>query len=102
MFLYKNKLIIAAFLANHKMRADLVFLFFLVFFLQIFKITILHTSYIFKVNKLTRSTLDAVYKKFLPTFLGAFSMLLSNFKNLRIQQASANLQQVIEELLNWS
>ena len=24
--------------------------------------------------------LDAVYKKILPTFLGAFSMLLSNFK----------------------
>ena len=61
-----------------------------------------HTSYIFKVNRLTRCALDAVYKKFLPTFLGAFLMLLSNFKNLRIQQASANLQQVIEELLNWS
>ena len=46
--------------------------------------------------------LDAVYKELYPTFLGAFLMLLSNFKNLRIQQASANLQQVIEELLNWS
>ena len=32
------------------------------------------------VSQLTRCVLDAVYKKFLPTFLGAFSMLLSNFK----------------------
>ena len=61
-----------------------------------------HTSYIFRVNQLIQCALDAVYKKILPTFLGAFSMLLSNFKKLRIQQASANLQQVIEELLNWS
>ena len=40
-----------------------------------------HTSYIFKVNQLTRCALDAVYKKFLPTFFGAILMLLSNFKN---------------------
>ena len=50
-------------------------------FSKFFKITISHTSYIFKVNQLTRCVLDAVYKKILPTFLGAFSMLLSNFKN---------------------
>ena len=31
-----------------------------------------HTSYIFRVNQLTQCALDAVYKKFLPTFLGAF------------------------------
>jgi len=63
----------------------------IIFFLQIFKNTISPTSYIFKVNKLIRCVLDAVYKKFLPTFWGAFLMLLSNFKKLRIQQASANL-----------
>ena len=40
-----------------------------------------HTSYIFRVNQLIQCVLDAVYKKFLPTFLGAFLMLLSNFKN---------------------
>ncbi len=40
-----------------------------------------HTSYIFRVNQLTQCVLDAVYKEFLPTFLGAFQTLLSNFKN---------------------
>ena len=40
-----------------------------------------HISYIFKVNQLTRCVLDAVCKKILPTFLRAFLMLLSNFKN---------------------
>ena len=40
-----------------------------------------HTSYIFRVNQLIQCALDAVYKKFLPTFLGAFQTLLSNFKN---------------------
>ena len=31
-----------------------------------------HTSYIFRANQLTQCALDAVYKKILPTFLGAF------------------------------
>ena len=39
------------------------------------------TSYIFAYNKLNHSLFSAVYKKFLPTFLGAFLVLLSNFKN---------------------
>ncbi len=33
------------------------------------------------VNQLIQCALDAVYKELYPTFLGAFSMLLSNFKN---------------------
>ena len=40
-----------------------------------------HTSYIFRVNQLTQCALDAVYKKFLPTFLGVIFDVLSNFKN---------------------
>ena len=32
-----------------------------------------HTSYIFKVNQLAISALDAVYKKILPTFFAVFS-----------------------------
>ena len=39
-----------------------------------------HTSYIFRANRLIRCVLDAVYKKILPTFLGAFLVPLSNFK----------------------
>ena len=46
-----------------------------------FKMTFSPTSYIFAYNKLNHSLFSAVYKKFLPTFLGAFWVFLSNFKN---------------------
>ena len=46
-----------------------------------FKMTFSPTSYIFAYNKLNHSSFGAVYKKFLPTFWGAFLVLLSNFKN---------------------
>ncbi|MBR2035789.1 MAG: hypothetical protein IJ984_07065, partial [Prevotella sp.] len=57
------------------------------------------TSYIFKVNQLTRCALDAVYKKILPTFLGAFLMLLSYFKNYITQKQGEQYMSFVHQ--NW-